>query len=420
MLKIDFTFVKDYVSAKDLLLLEDKVLQAHDFLHATEDSKFLGWLKLPFALTDEIEAKINFVANFVRKADVFVVIGVGGSYLGAKAFIESFDFLKSPKIYFLGTNLDPTYIHKIIAEIKDKDIFVNIVSKSGTTLEPLVSFLLLYDFMRKRYTKEELKERIIVTTGKKGFLRDLALKEGFVLFDIEEDVLGRYSVLSSVGLLPMAVKGIDIKEVLKGARDASLFCRKKSIEENLCYKYAALRNLLYKKGKFVEFFVFYKECLIYFGKWLEQLFAESQGKKFKGILPVTTLFTTDLHSLGQYLQEGKQMFFETVIFIKKSVVNFTIPKVDFDISAFNYLEGKDVDVLNNYAYLSTLYAHSTSLVPNIVLSVEELTPYTLGWLTFFFQKACAISCYLLDVNPFDQPGVEKYKKKMRSYLKQVE
>lgn len=381
---------------------------------------FLGWLDLPVDYDKDEFARIKAAAKKIQSnSDILIVIGIGGSYLGARAAIELmksplYNNLKkdTPDIYYVGNNISPTYLNEIISICDGKDISVNVISKSGTTTEPALAFRVFRDLVEKKYGKEGAKERIFATTDKaRGTLKELSDKEGYETFVIADDVGGRYSVLTAVGLLPIAVAGCDIDAVMAGAAQAREEL-KAGFDSNDCYKYAAIRNILYRKGKSVEILEAYDPSFAMMAEWFKQLFGESEGKEHKGIFPASAIFSTDLHSLGQYIQQGERSLFETV-------VTFAQPKRDLVIEAtadnedgLNFLAGKHMSEVNRKAFEGTVLAHTDGGVPNILLDVDKMDEYNLGWLIYFLEKACGISGYVLGVNPFDQPGVESYKLNM--------
>ena len=384
-----------------------------------EGNQYLGWLDLPKNYNKEELQEIKEVATEIRKnADVLLVIGIGGSYLGSRAVIESqkgvfYNEINNTKIYFLGTSLDETYISQVLEIIKDKDVYVNVISKSGTTLEPAVAFRIVKNALLKKYSKQELKKRIIATTdSKKGALKKLASEEGFRTFIVPDDIGGRYSVFTPVGLLPIAVAGIDIDKLFAGARQAmDDFCVDSL--ENPCYKYVVTRNVLYRMGYSIEVFTNYNPSFVQFNEWLKQLFGESEGKDGKGLYPSSMIFTTDLHSLGQYIQDGKKgLLFKTELKIESSENNISVPNDDKNYDGLNYIAGKSVKDLNLIAQEGVYIAHENGGVPQITISIPKNSAYYLGMLIYFFEKACAVSAYTLGVNPFNQPGVEEYKSHM--------
>lgn len=422
-LKFDYSKAEAFVDDKELSYYENHIRTAHDMLHRKTGpgSDFTGWLDLPENYDcSEIE-RIQDTAEKIRMdSDALIVVGIGGSYLGARAAIEmlthsffnriSKDKRKAPEIYFAGNNLSSTYLSDLIDILKDKDISINVISKSGTTTEPAIAFRVLKKFMKKKYG-EKACERIYATTDRRnGALRKQVSEQNYESFIIPDDIGGRYSVLTPVGLLPIAVAGIDIKKIMKGAADAFNMYKEPNLMANDCYKYAGIRNILYNKNKIVEIMVNYQPSLHFFTEWWKQLYGESEGKDHKGIFPAGVDFTTDLHSMGQYIQDGLRSIFETVIKVEKPVRDLTVEYMDDNSDGLNYLAGKSIDYINQKALEGTVLAHTDGEVPNLILNVPEMNELNFGRLVYFFEKACAISGYLLGVNPFDQPGVEAYKK----------
>ena len=403
-------FENSLIDEEEIIKFDKKIIRAHKELH--NDTKnindFKGWVELDFD-AQEID-RIKSIATRIRSnSEILVVVGIGGSYLGARAVIEALsnNFEKS-NILYAGNNMNPDYMNDLLDYLKDKDFSINVISKSGTTTEPAIAFELLKELLVKKYG-EEASNRIYVTTDKeKGVLRKEANEKGYETFVIPDNIGGRYSVLTPVGLLPIAAAGIDIDKIINGAKAAME--KYADIEDNECYIYAILRKILYKKGKKIEILASYEPKLQYFMEWWKQLFGESEGKENKGIFPVSVGYTTDLHSLGQYVQEGERHLFETVIDIENPYrdIEFSID----ENSHLNYLNGKTLNFANHSAMQGTITAHVEGGVPNIVIRVEKLDEYSIGELIYFFEKACAISGYLLNVNPFNQPGVEFYKKEM--------
>ncbi len=407
--------------------IKSEVIAAHEALNnATgKGNNFLGWITLPENYNKEEFAEIKKAAEKIRSdSEVLIVIGIGGSYLGARAAIE---FIKSqnynllrkgaPEIYFAGNTISSDSLNELVEIIGDRDFSVNIISKSGTTTEPAVAFRIFRDMLEKKYGKEEAAKRIYATTDAcKGTLKSLSDTLGYKTFVVPDDVGGRYSVLTAVGLLPIAVAGIDIDAIMQGAADAMKAYATDDIENNDCYKYAAIRNLLYRGGKKIELMVSYEPSFTMMNEWFKQLFGESEGKDGKGIFPASVVFSTDLHSMGQYIQEGERTLFETVVVFDKSKTEVEIKEEEGDFDGLNFLANKNLSFVNRKAFEGTILAHTDGGVPNIVLEVEKMDEYNLGYLIYFFEKACAISGYLLDVNPFDQPGVESYKKNMFALL----
>ena len=390
-----------------------------------DESEFLGWLNLPTNYDKKEFARIKKCAEKIRKdSDILLVIGIGGSYLGARAVIEalhsSFSQMKDekPHIIFVGNNLSPDYVNDVIEVLQGKDFSINVISKSGTTTEPAIAFRIFREILEGKYGIKEARKRIYVTTDKKkGALKQLADSEGYEQFVIPDDVGGRFSVLTAVGLLPIAASGLNIDKLMEGARIAEDRYLDTSLEYNQCYQYAVARNLLYEKDKSIEMLVSYNPRMHYFIEWWKQLFGESEGKDGKGLFPAGAEFTTDLHSLGQYIQEGRRILFETVIDIENSNTDITINMDEDNLDNLNYLYGKKLSYVNKMAMQGTIKAHSEGDVPNIVIHVNRLNEETMGELIYFFEKACAMSAELLEVNPFNQPGVEKYKTNMFKLLK---
>ena len=431
MINLDISNVLPFIGGEEAVLrMEPQVKTAHDMLHKKNGpgNDFLGWLDLPTNYDKEEFARIKKAAAKIRKdSDVLVVIGIGGSYLGARAAIELLNHYfaniapkkvrKSPIILFCGNSISATYLADLMEIIEGKDISVNIISKSGTTTEPAIAFRIFKAYMENKYGKKEAKSRIYATTDKaRGALKGLADKEGYESFVVPDDVGGRFSVLTAVGLLPIAVSGIDIKEVMKGAKDASKEFKKMSVMDNPCYKYAAVRNCLLRSGYSTEVMVNYEPSFHYMTEWWKQLYGESEGKDGRGIFPAGVDNTTDLHSMGQYIQDGRRMLFETVVQIDKARRTFEIPNDPKNLDGLNFLSGMDMNDVNLKAMQGTVLAHVDGKVPNMIVHMPELTPYWFGQLVYFFEKACGISGYLLAVNPFNQPGVEAYKKNMFALL----
>ena len=397
-----------------------------ELLEKSEDeTEFLGWLNLPTDYDKKEFTRIKKCAEKIRKdSDILLVIGIGGSYLGARAVIEalhsSFSQMKDekPHIIFVGNNLSPDYVNDVIEVLQGKDFSINVISKSGTTTEPAIAFRIFREILEGKYGIKEARKRIYVTTDKKkGALKQLADSEGYEQFVISDDVGGRFSVLTAVGLLPIAASGLNIDKLMEGARIAEDRYADTSLEYNQCYQYAVARNLLYERDKSVEMLVSYNPRMHYFIEWWKQLFGESEGKDGKGLFPAGAEFTTDLHSLGQYIQEGRKILFETVIDIENSNTDITINMDEDNLDNLNYLYGKKLSYVNKMAMEGTIKAHSEGDVPNIVIHVNRLNEETMGELIYFFEKACAMSAELLEVNPFNQPGVEKYKTNIFKLLK---
>lgn len=429
-LTLDLSKTMPYLNQHEVEQLQPMVTAAHNVLYEKTGAgnEFLGWLDLPVTYDKEEFARIQKAAEKIKNnSEALIVIGIGGSYLGARAAIEmlthtfynvvSKDKRKAPQIFYVGNNISSTYMADLIETVKDMDFSVNVISKSGTTTEPAIAFRIFKDLLEKKYGKEGAKERIFATTDKaKGALRTLADTEGYETFVIPDDVGGRFSVLTAVGLLPIAAAGVDIDEMMKGAADAREEYSNPELKENAAYRYAAARNALYAKGKTVEMVVNFEPCLHYMGEWWKQLFGESEGKDGKGIFPAAADFSTDLHSMGQYIQEGIRNLFETQLNVEKPRKSVIIEANEDNLDGLNFLKGKDMDFVNQQAFRGTVLAHNDGQVPNIIINIPELTPYYFGYLVYFFEKACGLSGYILGVNPFNQPGVEAYKKNMFALL----
>lgn len=432
MTHITFNYDKAlrFFSKEELENLNPFVQEAHNMLHEKTGagSDYLGWVDLPENYDKEEYSRIQQAAEKMRKdSDVLLVIGIGGSYLGARAAIEMlnhsfFNLLSksdrnAPQIIFVGHHLSSTYMSELFDLIKDKDVSINVISKSGTTTEPAIAFRIFKKFLEEKYGVDEAKSRIYATTDKeKGALKSSADEAGYKTFVIPDDVGGRYSVLTAVGLLPIAVSGVSIDAIMQGAQDAMKELSEPSLDKNPAYQYAAVRNLLYQKGKLIELLVNYEPGLHYFAEWWKQLFGESEGKDHKGLYPASANFSTDLHSLGQYIQEGRRHLFETVLHVQTSRKELILEEDEKNSDGLNYLAGKTIHDVNEKAFQGTLLAHTDGEVPNLVIDLPKLDPYTFGYLVYFFEKACGISGYLLGVNPFNQPGVEAYKKNMFALL----
>ena len=431
MANVSLNLKNSGITQKTILTYKEQVENIHKDLHrrASDEKDFVGWLELPTNYDKEEFARIKKSAQKIRKeSDILLVIGIGGSYLGARAVIEALtssfcnmlpeNQRKYPQVLYVGNNLSPNYINELIEYIGDKDFSVNVISKSGTTTEPAIAFRIFREILENKYGIDEARSRIYATTDKaKGALKTLAQNEGYEQFVVPDNVGGRYSVLTAVGLLPIATAGIDIDKLMQGARDAQERYNDDNLKYNECYQYAVTRNILYKLYKNIEILVNYEPKMHYFTEWWKQLYGESEGKDQKGIFPSGVDFTTDLHSMGQYIQEGKRNLFETVISIQESNSNITINSDDDNLDGLNYLAGKDLDFVNKKAMEGTIKAHVSGDVPNIVIQIEKLNEETIGELIYFFEKACAMSGMILGVNPFNQPGVEEYKKNMFKLLK---
>ncbi len=431
---LDITGIKDFVTDEDINSIEKEIYRAHDMLQKKNGpgKDMLGWMDLPSNRNEEEISRIKELAKRIQKqSDVFVVIGIGGSYLGAKAIIDLFSNTfsnllpysqrKYPQIIFAGNNLSGKYLRNLIEYLEDKDFSINVISKSGRTLESAIAFRTLRLVLEQKYGVRGANERIYVTTdAKKGILHDIAVKNEYEMFTIPNNVGGRFSVLTPVGLLPMAVANIEIEDILDGAQFATYLYNEKDIKTNDCYLYAAIRNILYRNNVNIEILASYEPSFRYFIEWFKQLFGESEGKNNKGIFPTGVNYTTDLHSLGQLIQDGRRNIFETVINVEKDRSFIALPYIEEDEDGLNYLAEKDIDYINKQAFLGTLNAHIEGGVPNMVINIEDLNEYNIGQLIIFFEKACAISGYVLGVNPFNQPGVEAYKANMMKLLKKDE
>ena len=421
------TYLKGFMADHELGALSGTVKAAHESLHNHTGlgNDFLGWVELPTNYDREEFSRIQKAAEKIQKqADILVVIGIGGSYLGARAAIELlrsplYNNLKkdTPDIYFAGNSVSPSYLQELLSICEGKDIAVNVISKSGTTTEPALAFRVFKALLEKKYGAEGAKERIYCTTDKaKGTLKELADREGYATFVVPDDVGGRYSVLTAVGLLPIAAAGCDIQKLMDGAKAAQEAYTCSDLEKNECYQYAATRFALYQKGKSVEIMASFDPCFAMMAEWYKQLFGESEGKDNKGIYPSSVIFSTDLHSLGQFIQDGSRIMFETFMDIQKPKQDFFIEEDPENLDGLNFLSNQEMSKVNRKVMEATILAHTEGGVPAIVLEVPEINEYELGYMIYFFEKACAISGYLLGVNPFDQPGVESYKKNMFALL----
>lgn len=429
-LKFDYSKALDFFGEHEITYLQDAVTAAHNALHnkTGAGNDYVGWVDLPENYDPEEFARIKKAAEKIKAdSDVLLVVGIGGSYLGARAAIESLNHSfynmlskedrKTPQVIFVGQNISSTYIKDLLDVIEGKDVSVNVISKSGTTTEPAIAFRIFRDYLEKKYGVDEARQRIFATTDKeKGALKTLATEEGYESFVVPDDVGGRYSVLTAVGLLPIAVSGVDIEAMMQGAADASNDFKNPELKTNYSYQYAAVRNALYNKGKTIELMVNYEPSLHYVSEWWKQLFGESEGKDQKGIFPASVDFSTDLHSMGQYVQDGRRDLLETILHVEMVGKDIVIEEAASDLDGLNYLAGKTMDFVNKKAFEGTMLAHTDGGVPNLIVSIPELTAYHFGYMVYFFEKACAISGYLLGVNPFDQPGVEAYKKNMFALL----
>ena len=429
-LNFNYQFAKNFFNENELRQIKPYVELANEVLTSKSGAgnDFLGWVDLPENYDKDEFTRIKKAAEKIKNdSEVLIVIGIGGSYLGAKAAIEflshSFynnlpkDKRKTPEIYFAGTNMSGVYLQHLIEVVGDRDFSVNVISKSGTTTEPAIAFRVFKKMLEEKYGKEEAAKRIYATTDKeKGALKTLATAEGYETFVVPDNVGGRFSVLTAVGLLPIAAAGINIDELMAGAKDAMNDFANKNMDENQALQYAAVRNILHRKGKDLELMVNYEPRVHYLAEWWKQLFGESEGKDGKGLYPTSADFSADLHSLGQYIQEGQRLFFETVVSIGKPEVEFVIESDKDNLDGLNFIAGKTLDYVNKKATDGVILAHIDGNVPNLGVNIPEATPYHLGYTFYFFEKACGVSGYLLGVNPFDQPGVEAYKKNMFALL----
>ncbi|WP_066067933.1 glucose-6-phosphate isomerase [Neobacillus soli] len=428
--RFDYSKALTFFGEHELTYLRDAVKVAHHSLHEQTGagSDFLGWIELPTNYDKEEFSRIQKSAEKIKSdSDVLLVIGIGGSYLGAKAAVEMLNHSfynaltkekrGTPQIIFVGNNISSTYMSDVIELLDGKDFSINVISKSGTTTEPAIAFRIFRKLLEEKYGLKEARKRIYATTDKaRGALKTLATEEGYESFVIADDIGGRYSVLTAVGLLPIAASGADIEKMMEGAAQAQGDFGQSELEDNPAYQYAAVRNALYNKGKTIEMLINYEPGLQYFSEWWKQLFGESEGKDQKGIFPSSANFSTDLHSLGQYVQEGRRDLFETIIKVEKPRRELKIEAVEQDLDGLNYLAGQTLDFVNNKAFQGTMLAHTDGGVPNLIVTIPAMDEFTFGYLVYFFEKACAMSGYLLGVNPFDQPGVEAYKVNMFALL----
>ncbi len=421
--KLNTKYLEGFVSAEDFASIKAEVAQADALIKNKNGagSDYLGWVDLPVNYDKDEFERIKKAAKKIQSdSQVLIVIGIGGSYLGARAAIE---FCKSqnynviakdtPQIFFSGNSISSSALCELVEICKDKDFSVNVISKSGTTTEPAVAFRIFRELLETKYGKTEASKRIYVTTDRtKGTLKELSDREGYETFVVPDDVGGRYSVLTAVGLLPIAVSGCDIDSMMKGAQAAREAYCDSDLDNNDCYKYAAIRNILYRKGKAVEMMVAYEPDYTMMNEWFKQLFGESEGKDGKGLFPASAVFSTDLHSMGQYIQDGERLLFETAVVFDKPKHAITIQEDAENADGLNFLAGKTMDFVNRKAFEGTLLAHCDGGVPNVVLELPEMNEFEFGYLVYFLEKACAVSGYVLGVNPFNQPGVESYKKNM--------
>jgi glucose-6-phosphate isomerase len=427
-IKVDYS--KANMTTDELLNYQDRVNELHKVIHEKTGAgnDFLGWLDYPKTYDVEEFTRMKACAKRIQEnSDILVVVGIGGSYLGARAVIEALNhsFIndlsdekrKFPKVMFLGNNISPVYMTHFLDAIEGKDITVNVISKSGTTTEPALAFRIIRKYMENKYGKEASKARIVATTDyKRGALRQLADQEGYETFGIADDMGGRFSVLSSVGMLPIAVSGIDVDELMAGAAAGCDEYMNTDMKENACYQYAAIRNYQLNKGKDIEILVNYEPQLHFTAEWWKQLMGESEGKDGKGLFPAAVDYSSDLHSMGQYVQDGQRILFETIVNVEKVACDVSIESDPQNLDNLNYLVGETMDFVNKNAMKGTILAHVDGGVPNVIVNLESLSPFNYGKLLYFFMKSCAMSCYMIDVNPFNQPGVEDYKKNMFALL----
>ena len=426
-IKLNHKYTSTFVSELELNAIQSEITHADKLLRekSGEGNDFLGWVDLPDQYDKEEFARIQVAAKKIQKTcDVLIVIGIGGSYLGARAVIEylrspNYNNLKkdTPDIYFAGNAISADALNELLAICEGRDVCINVISKSGTTTEPAIAFRVFRAWLENKYGKENARKRIFVTTDKaRGTLKQFSTDEGYETFVVPDDVGGRFSVLTAVGLLPIAVAGIDISELMAGAANAAHLFTDPDIQKNDCYRYAAIRNILYRKGKCVEVLASYEPFAAMFNEWFKQLYGESEGKDQKGIFPTSVIFSTDLHSLGQYVQDGSRILFETVIDNQQTDTSFEIPNDPNNIDGLNFLSGMDLNLVKKTAMQGTVLAHVDGGVPTMIIEVDQKNAYVMGEMIYFFELACAISGYVLGVNPFNQPGVESYKKNMFALL----
>lgn len=423
--KLNTKYLEGFVSSNDVENIKGEVASAVELLNNRQGAgnDFLGWVDLPVDYDKEEFARIKKAAEKIRNdSEVLIVIGIGGSYLGARAAIEfcksqNYNYFSKPQIFFAGNTISSSALAEAVKLCEGKDFSVNVISKSGTTTEPTLAFRVFKELLEEKYGKAEAAKRIYATTDKaRGTLKELSDSEGYETFVIPDDVGGRYSVLTACGLLPIAVAGIDIDKMMQGAQAAREELKDGDVNTNDCYRYVAMRNILYRKGKKVEMMVSYEPDYTMMNEWFKQLFGESEGKENKGIFPSSAIFSTDLHSLGQYVQEGERLMFETVVKFKSPKSEMVIKEDAENKDGFNFVAGKTVDYVNEQAFLGTVLAHCDGGVPNMILEVDKMDEFNFGYLVYFLEKACAVSGYTLKINPFDQPGVESYKKNMFALL----
>ncbi len=423
---VKFDYRNSSINDRMIFEFDNKIKEIHEKLHEDSDNEndFRGWINLPNNYDKEEFERIKKAASKIQNdSDALIVIGIGGSYLGARAVIEGLtncfynsmktEDRKTPQILYAGNNLSPNYLNDLLDLIASKDISINVISKSGTTTEPAIAFRILREALETKYGVEEARKRIYVTTDKtRGALKKLATDEKYETFVVPDNIGGRYSVLTAVGLLPIATCGINIDKLMQGAKDAREKYMDSSVKYNECYQYAVVRNLLYNSGKTTEILANYEPQLHFFTEWWKQLYGESEGKENKGIFPAGVDFTTDLHSMGQYIQEGSRNIFETVLCVQSPKTDITVAEDKENLDGLNFLAGKTLDYINKKAMEGTIEAHVTGNVPNLMVAIDKLDEENLGHLIYFFEKACAVSGMILGVNPFNQPGVEEYKKNM--------
>lgn len=419
-IKLDRANLKGYVEEKDYKALLPAIQKAHDDLEnrTGRGSEFTGWLDLPYRIEDKfLDELVEFGRDIRESSDCLVSIGIGGSYVGIHASLEFLVAEQKFPVYFAGHNLSSNYLYHLLKDLEDKRVSAVVISKSGTTTEPALAFRIIKKFMEERYSAEELKKRIIcITDPAEGALRTISQKGGYRTFDINPDVGGRFSILSAAGLVPLAIAGIDVKSLIEGARKAQVHCSKLDLEMNIAYQYAAARFVLHSRGKDIEVLSTFYQRLALVEEWWKQLFGESEGKDGKGLFPTSLSFTTDLHSMGQLIQEGQRNMFETFLLVDQPGRGVIIPEDEDNLDNFNCVAGRDLDYVNKQACKATAMAHYEGGVPNMTITVPRFDAPSLGQLFYFFEKAVAIKGYLLGVNPFDQPGVEAYKKKMFELL----
>lgn len=429
-ISFNYSYALPFIKQEEIFSMQPHVSMAHELLHQKKGAgnDYIGWVDWPLSYDKKEYTRVKqAAAKIVAQSDVLLVIGIGGSYLGAKAALEMLTHTfynqlpkakrKAPEIYFLGHQLSAAYLADLLEILEGKEISINVISKSGTTTEPAIAFRIIKEYVEKKYGKAGAKARIFATTDqKRGALKTMADEEGYECFVIPDDIGGRFSVLTAVGLLPIAAAGINIDDIMEGARDGYHLYSSAPLDENPSYQYAALRNILYRKGKTAELLVNYEPSLQYFAEWWKQLFGESEGKDYKGILPASVNFTTDLHSMGQYIQDGLRNLFETVLSVEQAEVEITVQEEKKNLDGLNFLAGKSLHFVNQRAMEGTMLAHTDGGVPNLMVQIPQPNAYYFGQMVYFFEKACGISGYLLGVNPFDQPGVEAYKKNMFALL----